>query len=186
MLEKGARRLGVATETTGVVSDCATWEPPSRWAFWEDRKTDGGKESWTLKIQEVEAVGIWCGRSFRGHDEVSTGSTADGEVHPWIRSCLSNWTVLVWAAEQYFVVSSHLNVTQLVVLFLFLGIVIQILKIIHWSCCEQFHVGTNRFSSFLKSFIPCSNCVAESWISENTCKNMTGQWEYFSLFPFRN
>lgn len=30
MLEKGARRLGVATETTGVVSVWATWEPLSR------------------------------------------------------------------------------------------------------------------------------------------------------------
>lgn len=37
MPEKGARRLGVATETTGVVRGCSTWEPPKRWPFWNTK-----------------------------------------------------------------------------------------------------------------------------------------------------
>jgi len=41
MPENGARRLGVATETTGVVSDCTAWEPPSRWAVWENKRRGG-------------------------------------------------------------------------------------------------------------------------------------------------
>lgn len=92
-MEKGARRLGVATETTGVVRGCATWEPPSRWAFWENRReteegqhgdSEGGRgaelqplvASWTNKM-----LIIYFNKWFvlRWHDMVSnmqdTGST---------------------------------------------------------------------------------------------------------------
>lgn len=41
MPEKGARRLGVATETTGVVRGCNTWEPPKRWPFWNTKGRAG-------------------------------------------------------------------------------------------------------------------------------------------------
>lgn len=41
MEEKGSpwlSKLGVATETTGVVSECVDWETPRRWALFCGRK----------------------------------------------------------------------------------------------------------------------------------------------------
>lgn len=54
MEEKGSpwlSKLGVATETTGVVSECVDWEAPRRWALFCGRKLavrgeEGAAQSW--------------------------------------------------------------------------------------------------------------------------------------------
>ena len=51
MPEKGASRLGVATETTGVVRDCPTWELPKRWPFWNTEGSAGSDVKLLISIQ---------------------------------------------------------------------------------------------------------------------------------------